>query len=89
MGGRDILATQIPSELHHPLSQVAFSLACFSSASSAFSAPLRWVESLNSLTGGVAAGPGPLEVVAAEVAGDVHDFADEIQAGLFAGFHGL
>lgn len=34
-------------------------------------------------------GPGPLEVEAAEVAGDVDDFADEIEAGHVAGFHRL
>ncbi len=31
--------------------------------------------------------PGPLEVEAAEVAGDVEDFADEIEARYVAGFH--
>src|SRR5882724_4565614 len=34
-------------------------------------------------------GPGPLEIEAAEVAGDVDDFADEEEAGDFAGFHGF
>ena len=32
------------------------------------------------LARGVAGGPCPLEIVAAEPAGDVHDFADEKQA---------
>ena len=48
-----------------------------------------WVEVLDSLTGGVTGGPGPLEVVAAEVAGDVNDFADEIQARLLSRFQRL
>src|SRR5690606_40197247 len=33
------------------------------------------------LPGGIARRPGPLEVVAAKPAGDVDDFADEVQAG--------
>src|SRR5690606_9452330 len=37
--------------------------------------------------GGVGGGPGPLEVVAAEPAGDVDDFADEVQAGHVPGLH--
>ena len=41
-----------------------------------FSGGLR----LHRVAGGVARGPGPLEVVAAEPAGDVDHFADEIQA---------
>ena len=35
------------------------------------------------------AGPGPLEVVAAQPAGDVHHLANAVQAGLGLGFHGL
>jgi len=35
----------------------------------------------------VGGGPGPLEIETAEVAGDVDDFADEIKARDFAGFH--
>lgn len=31
--------------------------------------------------------PGPLEVEAAEVAGDVYSFADEVEAGGVSGFH--
>ncbi len=38
--------------------------------------------------GGPAGGPGPLEVVAAEPAGDVDGFADEVEAGDGAGCHG-
>src|SRR5271167_4301218 len=34
-----------------------------------------------------ARGPGPLEVEAAEVAGHVHDFADEVKTGNFAASH--
>ena len=37
----------------------------------------------------MAAGPGPLEVIAAEVAGDVDDFSNKVKAGRFAGFEGL
>lgn len=44
-------------------------------------------EALECLPRRVARGPGPLEVEAAEVAGDVDDFADEIEAGGVAGFH--
>ena len=42
----------------------------------------------DSPAGGGTAGPGPLEVEAAEVAGDVDDFADEVEARDVAGFHG-
>ena len=44
---------------------------------------------LNHLTTRMAGGPGPLEVEAAEVAGDVDGLADEIEAGDGAGFHGF
>src|SRR5215218_4550419 len=36
---------------------------------------------LNELSSRIGRGPGPLEVVAAEVAGHVHDFAYEVEAG--------
>jgi len=39
--------------------------------------------------GGGGGGPGPLEVEAAEMAGDVDDFADEEKAAEIAGFHGF
>ncbi len=45
-----------------------------------------WLEGLG---GGVGAGPGPLEVEATEVAGDVDDFTDEEEAANFRGFHGF
>ena len=41
------------------------------------------------LCAGMCARPGPLEVVAAQPAGDVHHLADEIQARLRGGLHGL
>jgi len=44
---------------------------------------------LERAAGGCGGGPGPLEIEAAEVAGDVDDFADEEEAGDFAGFHGF
>src|SRR5208337_4660552 len=44
---------------------------------------------LHGAAGGGCGGPGPLEVEAAEVAGDVNDFADEEEAGDFARFHGF
>jgi len=44
---------------------------------------------LEGATGGGGGGPGPLEIEAAEVAGYVDDFADEEEAGDFAGFHGF
>ena len=47
---------------------------------------LRW---LNGITGGGGRGPRPLEVEAAQVACDVHDLPDEIQASGVAGLHGL
>jgi len=37
--------------------------------------------------GGGAGGPGPLEIESAKMSGDVHNFADKIQAGNFAAFH--
>ena len=40
-------------------------------------------------SGGGTGGPGPLEIVAAEMAGDVDDFADEVEAWDLAGFHGF
>ena len=44
---------------------------------------------LQGAAGGGAGGPGPLEVEAAQVAGDVDNFADEEEAGDFARFHGF
>ncbi len=44
---------------------------------------------LQSTAGSGGAGPGPLEVEAAEVAGDVDYFANEKETGDFAGFHGF
>src|SRR5271157_5347709 len=44
---------------------------------------------LHGAAGGGCGGPGPLEVEAAEVAGDVNDFADEEETGNFAGLHGF
>ena len=41
----------------------------------------------NCLAGAEARGPSPLEVEAAELSGDVDDFADEVQAGGAATFH--
>ena len=46
-------------------------------------------EVLKGAAGGGAGGPGPLEIVTAETARDIYDFADEIEAGDFAGFHGF
>ncbi len=40
------------------------------------------------LAGGDGGGPGPLEVIAAEPAGDVDDFADEVEAGDDAALQG-
>src|ERR1039458_4302602 len=63
----------------------------------ALRAPLRmtlflvvWLENCGSggLAGGYCGGPGPLEVVAAEPAGDVDDFADEVEARGDAALHG-
>ena len=45
----------------------------------------RWSDGLG---GGVGGGPGPLEVVASEPAGDVDDLADEVEARDEAGLHG-
>ena len=45
-------------------------------------------EELEGAAGGDAGGPGPLEVVAAEPAGDVDDLADEVEAGDVAALHG-
>src|SRR5690606_9376460 len=42
-----------------------------------------------SLTGNPAGRPGPLEVIAAEPAGDIHHLADEKEAADGFGFHGL
>ena len=53
---------------------------------------VRWDglwEFLHRAAGGGARGPGPLEVESAEVAGDVDDFADEVEAGHAAALHGL
>ena len=44
---------------------------------------------LKGAAGGGGGGPCPLEVEAAQVAGDVDDFADEEEAGDFAGLHGF
>src|SRR4051812_10930677 len=33
--------------------------------------------------------PGPLEIIAAQPTGNVHDLADEIEAGYGLGLHGL
>src|ERR1039458_6940551 len=44
---------------------------------------------LNRLPCRVARSPRPLEVVAAELPGDIHHLADEIQARYFDAFHGL
>ncbi len=44
---------------------------------------------LNNFAGRVAAGPGPLEIVAAQPAGDIDDFANEIKAGHGTAFHRL
>jgi hypothetical protein len=44
---------------------------------------------LEGAAGSGGGGPGPLEIEAAEVAGDVDDFADEEEAWDFAGFHGF
>src|SRR5690554_1707015 len=41
----------------------------------------------NGAAGGSARGPGPLEIIAAEPAGHVHRFADNIKAGLAVGLH--
>jgi EAL domain-containing protein (putative c-di-GMP-specific phosphodiesterase class I) len=41
------------------------------------------------LGAGGCAGPGPLEVVAAQPAGDVHHLANKVQAGLGLALHGL
>src|SRR5229473_1227029 len=43
---------------------------------------------LDCLPGTKAGRPGPLEVESAEVAGYVHDFANEIKPGHFVAFHG-
>ncbi len=43
---------------------------------------------LAGLAGGYSGGPGPLEVVTAEPAGDVDDFADEEESSHAAGLHG-
>ncbi len=50
--------------------------------------PVWFVSRLHGLCGGVGGGPGPLEVVAAQPAGDVDDLADEEEAGDFAGGEG-
>ncbi len=44
---------------------------------------------LQFVTAGGAGGEGPLEVVAAEVSGDIEGFADDVQTGDVAGFEGL
>ncbi len=44
---------------------------------------------LDRLAGGNAGGPGPLEIVAAEVAGDIHHLTDEEEAGLIMHLHGF
>src|SRR2546421_8273961 len=49
-----------------------------------------WREgSCGASAGDVAAGPGPLEVEAADAAVHVEDFAAEVQAGAEAAFHGV
>ena len=42
---------------------------------------------LEGASGGGTGGPGPLEIVAAEMAGDVDDFTDAVEAGDFACCH--
>ena len=41
------------------------------------------------LPGDPAGAPGPLEIEAAEMTGDIHHFADKIESGHLFGFHGL
>ena len=53
----------------------------------------RWIVSLSltsdDLSRCPARGPGPLEIVAAQPAGDIHHLADEIQAGYPFRFQGF
>jgi hypothetical protein len=49
----------------------------------------REIFGLDHLPGRVPAGPRPLEVVAAQVAGHVHHFANKIKPRHLAGFHGF
>lgn len=43
----------------------------------------------HNLTGGESRGPGPLKVVATQLAGHVHHFADKVEPGNAPGFHCL
>ena len=47
------------------------------------------LEESNGFAAGVAAGPGPLEIEAAEVARHIHRLADEVEAGDLPGFQGF
>src|SRR6185312_14743225 len=62
---------------HAPYSRYEFTPR--SETSGVFSS--REVAASRHLARRVPRGPGPLEVVAAQPAGDVHHFADEVQAG--------
>jgi hypothetical protein len=44
---------------------------------------------LQGAAGSGTGGPSPLKVETAEMAGDIHNFADKEEAGNFAGFHGF
>lgn len=46
-------------------------------------------DQLHNLTGGESRGPGPLKVVATQLARHIHHFADKVEPGNAPGFHCL
>ncbi len=47
------------------------------------------ITQLHNLTGGESRGPGPLKVVATQLARHIHHFADKVEPGNAPGFHCL
>jgi len=50
---------------------------------------VRSITQLHNLTGGESRGPGPLKVVATQLARHIHHFADKVEPGNAPGFHCL
>ena len=51
--------------------------------------PFGLITQLHNLTGGEGRGPGPLKVVATQLARHIHHFADKVEPGNAPGFHCL
>ncbi len=46
-------------------------------------------EPLSALAGSVTGGPGPLEIIATQLAGHIYNLSDEVKAGNDLGLHSL